>query len=227
MSEAVTVECVGELFEELLAANGPVRAVSRFAEGSVTGAYRIEFARAGVAPVVLKIYGADSFGYAAKEARALRFLTDHGVGISPRVLAFSRSTPALDGRPCIVSSLRPGRTLTALDAELTRAQCYEVYRQLGQVLGRLHAISAHGYGHVNGEIRDPLPDNRAHMARMFERELGRFRHHWGDPALAGRLAAHVAEHASAFAACPRPAYCHGDVHDSTSWCNSLRTAAAR
>jgi hygromycin-B 7''-O-kinase len=213
VSEALTVERVGELFDELLPAHGPVRAVSRFAEGSVTGAYRIEFARADSAPAVLKIYGADSLWYAAKEARALRFLTDHGIDISPRVLAFSRSAPALDGRPFVVSSLRPGLTLTALDEELTRAQRHEVYRQLGQVLGRLHAIPAHGYGYVNGEIRDPLPDNRAHMARIFERELRRFRHHGGDPALTGRLAAHVAEHASAFAACPRPAYCHGDVHE--------------
>jgi hypothetical protein len=135
--EALTVERAGELFAGLLPASGPVRAVSRFAEGSVTGGYRIEFTGADPAPVVLKIYGAGSPRFAVKEARALRFLTGHGLDISPRVLAFSRSAGALGGRPCLVSSLRPGRTLADLGAELTGTQRREVYRQLGAVLKRL------------------------------------------------------------------------------------------
>jgi hygromycin-B 7''-O-kinase len=210
---ALTLEHAGELFAGLLPAHGPVCAVSRFAEGSGAGAYRIEFADADSAPVVLKIYGAGSPWLAAREARALRFLTGHGFGISPRVLAFSRSAGALGGRPYLVCSLRPGRMLTELDAELTCAQRYEVYRQLGEVLKRLHAIPAGGYGDVNGQIRNPLPDNSAHMARMLKRSLRGFRENAGDPALAGKLAAHVTEHASAFADCLRPAYCHGDLHE--------------
>ena len=108
MLEGLTVARAGELLADLLPAHGPVRSVSRFAEGTVTGAYRIEFADAASAPVVLKIYEADSPVFAAKEARALRFLTDHGLDISPRALAFSRSAETLAGRPCLVSSLRPG-----------------------------------------------------------------------------------------------------------------------
>ena len=206
------MERAGELFAGLLPARGPVGAVSRFAEGSVTGAYRIEFA-AGSAPVVLKIYECQSPWSAAKEARALRFLTGHGFDISPSVLAFSKAADALGGRPCLVCSFRPGRLLTELDAELTRAQRREVYRQLGEVLKRLHAIPAGGYGDVNGRIRDPLPDNSAHMARMLNRYLREFRANGGDPALARQLAAHLAGQAAAFADCPRPAYCHGDLHE--------------
>ena len=212
MPGALTLERAGELLARLLPACGPVCAVSRFAEGSVTGAYRIEFADAGPAPVVLKIYADKSPWSAAKEARALRFLTGHGFGISPRVLAFSRSAGALGGRPCLVCSLCPGRMLTELDAELTRAQRYEVYRQLGEVLKRLHAIPAGGYGDVNGQILNPLPDNSAYMARMLKGYLRGFRANGGDPALAG-LAAHVTRHASEFAECSRPAYCHGDLHE--------------
>jgi hypothetical protein len=70
--------------------------VSRFAEGSVTGAYRIGFAGAGSASVVLKIYQDQSPWSAAKEARALRFLTGHGFDMSPRVLVLSRATGALN-----------------------------------------------------------------------------------------------------------------------------------
>jgi hypothetical protein len=70
--EALTVDRAGELVAGLLPAPGPVRAVSRFAEGSVTGAYRIEFAGADPAPVVLKIYEAGGLRSAVKEVRALR-----------------------------------------------------------------------------------------------------------------------------------------------------------
>lgn len=207
------MERAGELFADLLPGRGPVSDVSRFAEGSVTGAYRIGFVGADCAPVVLKIYESDGLWLAAKEARALRFLTEQGIDISPRVLAFSRSARALGERPCVVSSLRPGRTLTELDGELSGAQWRDVYGQVGQVLARLHAIPAPGYGYVNGQIRDPLPDNRAHMERIFDRELRRFRDNGGDSVLADRLTQHVTAHASAFAACPQPSYCHGDVHE--------------
>ena len=211
--EGLTVDRVGDLFADLLPEHGPVRAVVRFDEGSITGAYRVEFADAASAPVVLKSYEPNDSWSAAKEARALRFLTGHGVDISPRMLAFRESAPALGGRPCLVSSLRPGKTLTVLDAELTDAQRHELYRQLGAVLRRLHAIPADGYGYINGEILDPVPDNAAHMARILDRDLGAFRENTAEPALAEKLTTHVAERASVFAECPRPAYCHGDVHE--------------
>jgi aminoglycoside phosphotransferase (APT) family kinase protein len=82
------------------------------------------------------------------------------------------------------------------------------------VLKRLHAIPAGGYGDVNGQIRDRLPDNSVHMARLLERDLRRFRRNAADPALAGQLAAYLTRHAPAFAECARLAYCHGDVHEA-------------
>jgi hygromycin-B 7''-O-kinase len=209
--EELTVERAGKLFAELLPAHSPVRAVSRFAEGSVTGAYRIDFADPDSAPVVLKIYEADTLWCAAKESHVLGFLTDHGIDISPRALAISRSADVLGGRPCVVSSFRPGRMLAELDEELTSAQRYEVYRQLGEVLKRLHAIPAGGYGYIIRDIRNPMPDNPAHMGSMVERRL---RERLADPALADRIAAYVAERAAAFAECLQPAYCHGDVHEA-------------
>ena len=114
MSEVLGLERAGELLAELLPERGPVGAVSRFAEGSVTGAYRVEFADARSAPVVLKIYGADKLPWATKEALALRFLTDHGIEISPRMLAFGKASETLGGRSCVVSALMAGRTLERL-----------------------------------------------------------------------------------------------------------------
>jgi hygromycin-B 7''-O-kinase len=213
MPEALTVERASVLFAELLPAYGPVRAVSRFAQGSVNGAYRIDFTDAATVPVVLKAYPLENPWWGFKEARALSFLTEHGIDISPRLLAFSKSAEALGGRACVVCELRPGRMLEELDDELTPAQWHDVYRQLGQVLRRLHDIPADGYGYVVNGISDPLPDNSAHMARLTEREVSAFREHGADPALADQIAAYFADHASAFAQCTRPSYCHGDVHE--------------
>jgi hygromycin-B 7''-O-kinase len=212
--EALDVERTGELLAGLLPESGPVRGVSRFAGGSVTGAYRVEFVDARSAPVVVKVYATDDRWLATKEARALQLLTDHGIDVSPRLLAYSRSADALDGRACVVAALLPGRTFETVGDELTSAQRHEVYRQLGEVLRRLHSVPANAYGCVIGEIRDPLPDNSAHMTRLFERELHELRKNGADPGLADAVAAYVAEHASAFADCPRPAYCHGDVHEA-------------
>jgi phosphotransferase family enzyme len=79
--------------------------------------------------------------------------------LTPRrgVLAFSRSAEALGSRPCLVCSLRPSRTLTALHSELTCTQRREVYRQLGEVLNRLHAIPVGGYGAANHRARTCQP----------------------------------------------------------------------
>jgi hypothetical protein len=69
--EALDVEHAGALLAGLLPGSGPVRGVSRFAGGSITGAYRVEFADARSAPVVVKIYGIEDRWLATKEARAL------------------------------------------------------------------------------------------------------------------------------------------------------------
>jgi hygromycin-B 7''-O-kinase len=113
-----------------------------------------------------------------------------------------------------VSPLRSGRTLQSLDQDLSPEQRYEVYRQLGYVLKRLHAVPATGFGYVNSEICDPLPDNPAHMARLFKYYLREFRRFSMDSALTNELEAHVAERASAFDEYSQPSYCHGDVHQS-------------
>lgn len=106
-------------------------------------------------------------------------------------------------------------------------ELFEVYRQLGEVLKHLHAIPASGYGYFNGEIRDPLPDNSAHMARVFERYLREFRENAADPALTDKLAAHVADHTSVFTEFSGPPTATVTCTNSTSWQSSPRTAPAR
>jgi hypothetical protein len=91
----------------------------------------------------------------------------------------------------------------------------------------VHAIPASGYGHVNGEILEPLPDNSAHMSCMFQRYLREFREDAADPALADKLAKHVADHASAFAQCPGPPTAMATCTSPTSWQSLPETVLAR
>src|SRR4051812_40131768 len=56
VSEALAVKRANELCTDLLPMRGEVRAVARFVEGSITGAYRIDFVDADATPAVVKVY---------------------------------------------------------------------------------------------------------------------------------------------------------------------------
>jgi aminoglycoside phosphotransferase (APT) family kinase protein len=210
----LTPELAGPLLAEILPDRGPIAEVARFAEGAVTGAYRVSFTHHEVNPVVVKVYAPESRGDAAKEARALKLLRERGIFAVPRVLGFRKAVDVLDGGACAVLSLRRGRTLSSIAPRLTPDQERDVWRQLGEILRRIHDVPMGAYGYINGDIIDPLPDNAAHMARRFGREFAAFRRAGGDPRLADRLEVHVAARSAAFAACERPVLCHGDYHEA-------------
>jgi aminoglycoside phosphotransferase (APT) family kinase protein len=214
----LTPELAGPLLAEILPDRGPVSAVARFAEGSLTGAhrgaYRVSFAHHEVNPVIVKVYAPEGRGNAAKEARALKLLRERGIFAAPRVIGFRKAVDVLDGGACAVLSLRRGRTLSSVGPRLTPTQKSDVWRQLGETLRRIHEVPMGAYGYINGDIIDPLPDNTAHMARRFGRELAGFRRAGGDPRLADRLEVHVAERSAAFAECARPVLCHGDYQEA-------------
>lgn len=218
MTPVLTPELAGPLLAEILPDRGPISAVARFAETPVTGAYRgayrVSFAHHEVNPVVVKVYAPEGRGSAAKEARALKLLRERGIFAVPRVLGFRKAVEVLDGGACAVLSLRRGRTLSSVGPRLTPGQERDVWRQLGEILRRIHEVPMGAYGYINGDIIDPVPDNAAHMARRFGREFAGFRRSGGDPRLADRLEEHVAARAAAFAECERPVLCHGDYREA-------------
>lgn len=210
----LTPDLAGPLLAEILPENGPIAEVARYAEGAVTGAYRVSFTHHEVNPVVVKVYAPESRGHAAKEARALKLLRERGIFAVPRVLGFRKAVDVLDGGACAVLSLRRGRTLSSIAPRLTPDQERDVWRQLGEILRRIHDVPMGAYGYINGDILDPLPDNVGHMARRFGREFAAFRLAGGDPRLVDRLEQHVAARCAAFAGCERPVLCHGDYHEA-------------
>ena len=114
----LTSELVDQLFVDLLPGRAPVAEVTRFAQGSVSGAYRVSFAGGTAGPVVLKVPAWNDQWMAAKEAYVCRLLAEHGISLVPEVLAFHESTPLLNQSPCTVLSLLPGRPLNSVAEEL-------------------------------------------------------------------------------------------------------------
>jgi hygromycin-B 7''-O-kinase len=214
VTPVLTPDLAGPLLAEILPDRGPIAEVARFTEGSVTGAYRVSFAHHEVNPVVVKVYAPESRGSAAKEARALKLLRDRGIFAVPRVLGFRKAVDVLDGGACAVLSLRRGRTLSSVGPRLTTEQERDVWRQLGEILRRIHDVPMGAYGYINGDIRDPMPDNASHMARRLGRDFAGFRRAGGDPRLADRIEELVAARSVAFTQCARPVLCHGDYHEA-------------
>jgi aminoglycoside phosphotransferase (APT) family kinase protein len=86
-----------------------------------------------------------------------------------------------------------------------------VYRRMGALLRRLHAIPMTGYGYILGDgIFEPRPSNADYMIDAFERVFRRFRRQNGGDALAGRLEAGARARYPLLDHSAGPVLCHDD-----------------
>lgn len=206
-------DLTARLLAGLLPDHGPVGSVEPLEGGSVSGACRVSFADPAVPDVVLKLAPAADAWMARKEVYAYRLFEAHGIGPIPRVLAEAADVELLDGASCVALSALPGRPLGEVAADLTPAQRRRVYRQLGALLARIHAVPMAGFGYIVTDVLDPLPDNASHMAGSFAGELRDFREAGADGRIADAIERIVARNGVAFADCPGPVLCHGDFHE--------------
>ncbi|MBR7835497.1 aminoglycoside phosphotransferase family protein [Actinospica durhamensis] len=201
------------LLADLLPDHGPVGSARPLEGGSVSGVCGVSFTDPAVPDVVLKLAPAADAWMARKEAYAYRLLETHGIGPIPRVLAEADDVELLDGASCVVLSILPGRPLGEIAPDLTPVQRRQVYRQLGALLARIHAVPMDGFGYIIAGILDPAPDNASYMARAFARGLREYREAGADDRIADAIGRTVAEHGAVFADCPAPVLCHGDFHE--------------
>jgi hygromycin-B 7''-O-kinase len=150
--------------------------------------------------VIVKVYSEDWRWKQAKEAHVYGLLARHGVGPVPAIFDV---LPVVAGT---VMAKLPGRPL----AEVPEAQTYDVYRQLGAILARIHSITQTSYGYLTTRVLDPVPTNTEYMTRQFTKKLREFS--WDLP-LRDAVEAHVAAHAGLFANCAAPVLCHNDLHE--------------
>lgn len=201
------------LFADLLPGSGPVARVRDLEGGSVSRTQRVSFADPATPDVVLKLGLGPEMWTVRKEFHAYGLLAAHGIGPIPKALASAESVDLLDGGSCLVMELLPGTTLAAVRDELTSAQMHDVYKQLGALLARIHAIAMPAFGFIHTDVVDPLPDNVTHMAGSFADGLSEYRRLGGHQELADAVAEIVDARAAAFAECTAPVLCHGDAHE--------------
>lgn len=200
------IERVRRIVCDLDATLDPVK-VSRLHGGS-TEVYRIEF-EGRADPLVLKIYGDEPAWLPAKEALVAGLIPgDVGVSI-PRWLAVDERRHHLPLRFALMTWL-PGETARTL---IATSDAVPVYRQMGEVLRRIHRIPMSTYGYIGAAgVMAPEPTNDAYMRRTFATVFRQFRDQSGDVDLARRLEIKAQSRFGLLACSAGPVLCHDDFH---------------
>lgn len=163
-----------------------------------------EVRRSAAEPVIVKIYEPEWAWKQAKEVHVYGLLANQLGDAVPRVIHAEHGEPTFT-----VLTKIDGVPLSEAEPPDWRA----VYRQLGQLLARIHRIAQPAYGYLTDQILEPLPTNDAYLRRQFAKKLTEFKDLGGDPQLHESIARYVETHAELLAANTAPALCHNDFHE--------------
>ncbi len=152
-------------------------------EGGSLPAFRLDLADG--ARLVLKTYPDTSAKTPAREAFASAQLPDLGIPVT-RYLLIDETKTRLPFRFALTTYL-PGVTAHSLG---DHPGISTVYRQMGALLRRLHAVPMAGYGSFGSDgMADPVDTNADFMRAVIATTFERFRHFGGDARLTERLRA--------------------------------------
>jgi aminoglycoside phosphotransferase (APT) family kinase protein len=158
-------------------------------------------------PVVLKVFN-DALPYATgKETYASQLRRDLDVPMT-RFLASDETRTRLPFRYTIANYLPGKQVMTFKDAP----DVGDLYRQMGDMLRKLHSVPVPGgYGAFGEEgVVDPSATNGEYLDRRFAYSIGQFRRYGGGEALAQRLEAVFADHADVIAESRGAVFAHDD-----------------
>lgn len=157
-------------------------------------------------PVVLKVFN-DALPYpTGKETYASQLLRDLDVPMT-RFLASDETRTRMPFRYTIANYLPGRQVMTFKDA----GDVADLYRQMGEMLRKLHTVSVPGYGAFDADgLHDPVPTNTEYLHKRFTHGIDRFRHYGGDEALAQKLEAIFAAHADVIAESRGAVFAHDD-----------------
>ncbi|WP_291690714.1 phosphotransferase family protein [Bradyrhizobium sp.] len=175
--------------------------------GGVNDVYRIDLAGAA-GPLVLKIYADEPEWIVAKEALVAGWLGARAGLPIPRWLRVDERRMHIPFRFALTTWL-PGVTVRSL---IGTPDIDDVYRQMGALLRRLHAIPMSAYGYIVADgIRRPQPTNDQYMRAAFEQALRQFREQGGEETLAQRLEEQVRSSLPTLEHSAGPVFCHDDL----------------
>jgi aminoglycoside phosphotransferase (APT) family kinase protein len=176
--------------------------------GGSTEVYRIDLAGANREPLVLKIYPDEPEWGPAKE-RLVAGRCAELTALVPKWLEIDESRSLLPLRYALLPLL-PGRSLRDWMAE---PDIENAYRQMGELLRRIHAMPMPAYGYVLGQgIHRPKSTNADYMTSAFEDVFRRFRDLGGDADLGRRLQQLAEGNFGLLQESSGAVLCHDDFH---------------
>src|SRR5258707_7561057 len=177
------LEQVRAIVRDLDSTLDPVGFARLHGSSGVSDVYRIDLAGAEN-PLVLKIYGDEPAWIVAKEALVAGWIGERAGIPIPRWLRVDERRTCIPFRFALTTWL-PGVTVRSL---IGVPGIDAAYRQMGQLLRRLHAIPMTAYGYIVADgIRRPQPNNDAYMRSAFEHAVPQFREQAGDEIRTRRL----------------------------------------
>ncbi|MDB5535796.1 MAG: homoserine kinase [Devosia sp.] len=188
-------------------------------QGGTSATFRINLSDGGA--LVLKTYDEIRGKAPTKEAFATRFLDGLDLPVT-RYLLLDESRSRLPFRFAITNYLH-GASIRAFKGQPDEA---EIYRQMGALLRKLHAVPMPAFGYIGESgIIDPVASNLEYVRAEAEREFQHFRERGGDPALANRLERRARARYDLAAHSRGPVFAHNDFHPGNVLAN--RDAAGK
>jgi len=171
----------------------------------------LEIALKDAPSCILKIYPESLQWKMAKAVHVLGLLRDLGTTI-PEIQSADDTRSVID-RNYLLMSRVDGTVLGRREAELSEAQLFSIYAEMGAALRRINDVTLDSFGYIgpNG-VLTAHPSNRAFMSAQFEVKLAEFGTRGGDPALAAQLRDSVTARQHLFEGAATPRLCHYDFH---------------
>jgi Ser/Thr protein kinase RdoA (MazF antagonist) len=174
--------------------------------GGSSEVYRIDFA--GADPLVLKIYDEGPAWIVAKEAWVAGWIGERAGVPIPRWLRVDERRICVPFRFALTTWL-PGVTLRRM---IGAPGIDAAYRQMGELLRRLHALPMSAYGYIVADgIQRPQPSNDAYMRWAFNQAFRQFREQSGEDTLTRRLEETAQSRFDVLQFSAGPVFCHDDL----------------
>ena len=199
-----------ETVQQIVRSLDPSLTAERFGrlEGGSTEVYKIDVVGADTTPLVLKIYSDEPAWLPSKELLVAGWLAELTPPV-PKWLRVDESRTILPLRFALLTLL-PGRPLRYWFGD---PGIGSTYRQMGELLRRVHAVPMATYGYIRGEgVENPRATNAEYMVGAFEDVFRRFRDLGGDANLGRRLEQLAEERFDLLAGNSGPVLCHDDFH---------------
>ena len=175
--------------------------------GGTSEVYRIDLARSEN-KLVLKIYDDEPAWIVAKEALVAGWIGERAGVPIPRWLRVDERRTCVPFRFALTTWL-PGVTVRSL---IGAPGIEAAYRQMGELLRRLHAIPMTAYGYIVADgIRRPYPTNDEYMRSAFNQAFRQFREQAGEGTLARRLEEKAQSRFGLLQYSAGPVFCHDDL----------------